>query len=385
MTARPDIAIISGVGQTEYSKASGRSELRLGLEAILEACRDADLDPTDVDGFVGYPFSVAAEDIVSNLGLKRLRFSCEVHMGGASAVASLQHARVAIEQGIARAVVIVRARNGYSGPRQHARPSHLPAQSFRRQLEHPYAWNVAAQRYALICRRYMIEYGLTRQELGAVALTMREHAQRNPNAMTFGRTLTMEQYLTGRVIADPYTLFDCCLETDGACAVVVTSADHAVSGRGHARIRAVAEGRPDSPDDLTNRLDLLTIGLHRAAPVAWEAAGAGPQDMDAAMIYDCFTFELIHQLEAAGFVETGQAGKFIGSGAIALGGRLPVNTHGGLMSEGHLGGLNHVIEAVRQLRHQCAGRQVDNARLIAVTGWGDLGDGSLAVLERMEA
>lgn len=375
-------AIISGVGETEYSKSSGRTVLRLGLEATIAACADAGIDPSDIDGVVSYPFSISPEELVSSLQISHLRFSCEVHMGGASAVASLAHAADAIEAGRARHVLIVRARNGYSGPRQSARPSHLPNLALRAQLEAPYGWNVAAQRYAMICRRYMIEHGLTREQMGAVALTMRAHARLNPRAMMHDRELTMEQYLAGRTICDPYTLFDCCLETDGACAVIVSAGDSAPVGRDRVAIRAVAEGRPPFPDDLTNRPDLLEIGLDKAAPMAWEIAGVGPSEMDAAMIYDCFTFELIHQLESAGFAEVGRGGELAESGALRLGGALPVNTHGGLLSEGHLQGLNHVIEAVRQLRRECGSRQVDDARLIAVTGWGDLGDGSMAVLER---
>jgi len=191
----------------------------------------------------------------------------------------------------------------------------------------------------------------------------------------------METYLSGRTIADPYTRFDCCLETDGACAIIVTAADRPTRRDVDARIVAVGEGRPESPDDLTNRPDLLAVGLAPAAARAWERAGLGPQDVDAAMIYDCFTFEVVHQLEAAGFVPEGQAGPFCADGHIDLGGRLPVNTHGGLLAEGHMSGLNHVVEAVRQLRGEAIGRQVPDARHVAVTGWGDLGDGALAVLD----
>jgi acetyl-CoA acetyltransferase len=374
--------VISGVGETEYSKSSGRSELRLGLDATVAACRDAGVDPRDIDGFIGYPFGITAEDISSNLGVRELGFTSGVSMGGASAVASLRLAGLAIASGAAHHVLVVRARNGYSGSRIGERPSQLPSQHLRRELEHPYGWRVPAQRYAMICRRYIHEYGLSREQLGAVAVTMRVHAQLNPHAQMYGRPLTMDDYLAGRLIADPYTFYDCSLETDGACAILVSDAALATTRDWCARVLAVAEGHPDSPDDLTNRPDLLAIGLDHAADNAWNRAGMGPSDMNAAMIYDCFTFELLHQLEAAGFTAEGESGAFVAAGQIALGGSLPVNTHGGLLSEGHLSGLNHVLEAVRQLRGECGPRQVGNARRIAVTGWGDLGDGSLAVLDR---
>lgn len=375
------VAVIEGVGQTSYSRKSGRSEMDLAFQAILAACADADLDPRDIDGVLTYPFSVSAEDVVSNLGLRRLRYSATITMGGASAVASLGHAAHAVAYGAAEHIVIVRARNGYSGPRVHERPSPLPGQAFRRDLEHPYGWNTPAQYYAMLCQRYMHEHELTREQLGTVAVTASEHAQLNPRAQTNGFRLTMEKYLSGRRISDPYTRYDCSLETDGACAVIVGDKHRVTARPVHATIRDVAEGRPQTPDDLTNRPDFLTIGLDDAAAEVWNRTGLGPGDMDAAMIYDCFTFEVIHQLEAAGFAPQGYGGEFVARGSTRLGGKLPVNTHGGLLAEGHLSGLNHVIEAARQLRGECGQRQVPGCKLIAVTGWGDLGDGALAVLE----
>lgn len=376
-------AVVEGVGETEYSKRSGRTVTRLAVEAVLAACRDAGLDPRAVDGIVTYPYSVRAEDIVANLGLPRLSWGTTVAMGGASAVSALRQAANAVLADEAGHVVVVQARNAHSGGRVGTRPSQVPGQHFRRQLEHPYGWHTPAQYYAMICRRYIHSHGLTREQLGAVALAARRHANRNPRAQMHGRALTMADYLDGRLIADPFTLFDCSLETDGACAVVVTTADRAAPRPRHAAFRAGAEARPQTPDDLTNRTDLLRIGLEEAARTTWERAGAGPGDMAAAMVYDCFTFEVLHQLEAAGFAAEGTAGAFVASGATDLGGALPVNTHGGLLSEGHLAGLNHVIEAVRQVRGECGPRQVPDCDLVAVTGWGDLGDGSMAVLESM--
>lgn len=376
-------AVIEGVGQTDYTRRSGRSVIQLAMEAILAACRDAGLDPRQIDGVLTYPNSVRAEDVMSNLGLHRLTYSVTVAMGGASAVASLGHAATAVRHGPVRHVVIVQARNASSGQRVGARPSQIAGQHFRRQLEHPYGWNTPAQYYAFICRRYQHEVGLTSTQLAAVALSARRHAQLNPHAQMYGRTLDLDGYLAGRMIADPFRLFDCSLETDGACAVLVTVPELAAARPRHAAIRAVAEGRPPTPDDLTNRPQFLAIGLSSAAAGVWQETGMGPDDMDAVMVYDPFTFQVILQLEAAGFAAPGQAGPLAERGGLDLAGPLPVNTHGGLLSEGHLAGLNHVIEGVRQLRGECGQRQVPDCRRVAVTGWGDLGDGSFAVLQQV--
>jgi len=198
--------------------------------------------------------------------------------------------------------------------------------------------------------------------------------------MMYGRPLTMEEYASSRVIADPYLMLDCCLETDGAAAVLVTTKDRATGSNAPIELMGVAEGHADSADDIVNRRDFFQTGLTKAAPRAFAQAGLGPEDMDFAMIYDCFTFEVIQQLEEAGFCARGEGGRFVEEGNIKLGGSLPVNPSGGLLSEGHLAGINHIVEAVRQLRGHGEARQVDGARLAAVAGWGDLGDGSLAIL-----
>lgn len=376
------VAIVEGVGQTAFCKNSGRSAEALIAEAILLACKDAQLDPRDIDGILPCVHTTAPEPVASWFGMKDVRFTAENHTGGAAPVASLGLAKQAVESGAAKHVLIVVGYTGSSGPRVKDRPSDLPSQHFRRHLENPYGWTVPGQRYAMICRRYMHEYGLKKEQLGAIAVSARKHAQLNPRAQMHGRELTLEQYMTSRMVWDPFQLYDCSLETDGAAAVLVTLSDYAQTDRANdAFILGVEEGRPDTPDDLVNRPDYLAIGLDKAAPKVWAKVGLGPSDMDAAMIYDCFTFELLHQLESGGFVAHGEAGKFVGEGNITLGGSLPVNTHGGHLSGGHMLGLNHVVEGVLQLRGECGARQVVGAHHIAVTGWGDLGDGSIAVLK----
>lgn len=374
-------ATITGVGQTEFSSASGRSTARLAFEAMSEAARDAGIDTSQIDGIVPFPMGPTSEDLMPLLGTADVRFTAVPHLGGASSTAGLRLAALAVVAGAAENVVVFVARNGRSGERIDQRVRQLSGQVYRQQLEYVHGMNTPAQWYSLVCRRHMHEFGTTREALGTVAMTMRRHAQLNEHAQMYGRELTWEQYLSAPVIADPYLKYDCCLETDGAAAVIVSSAARARDAAGTpVRIASVVEGHPDSADDIANRQDFFNTGLTKAAPRGFGLAGLTPADVDVALVYDCFTFEVIQQLEEAGFCGRGDGGPFVTEGNIGLDGSLPVNPHGGLLSEGHVAGMNHVVEAVRQLRNDCGSRQVPGARVAAVTGWGDMGDGALALL-----
>jgi len=390
MFSLKDKACIAGIGDTEYSRGArdGKSAFALQLEASLRAIEDAGLSPKQIDAIVvPFPRMGTAEEFAANLGIEDLRLASALHMGGAGPVAALQHAAMAVATGSASCVLIPAGWNGYSGMRaMHAVAtdvSAIPGGAIARDYYLPYGLTAPPQWYALLARRHMYQFGTSAEQLGAVALAMRAHAQLNPKAVMRGRPMTMEDYLASPIIAGPYRLFDCCLETDGAAAVVVTAADRARDlKQSPVHIMSTAEGRPHPADEITSRKDIFHTGLTDAAPRAFAMAGVTPQDVDFVEIYDCFTFEVIQQLEEAGFCKRGEGGAFVEGGRIELGGELPVNTHGGLLSEAHVLGMSHIVEAVRQLRGDAGERQVQGAEIGVVTGWGDFGDGSIAVLRR---
>lgn len=389
MESLRDRACIVGIGETEYTRGpgSGLSQLGVQLQASIRAIEDAGLTPKDIDGVLPFPNLNTAEDFAVNLGIENLRYAATSQMGGAASVAALQSAAMAVVLGIANYVLLPAGWNGYSGRRvreivttdQAAMSGGLVA----RDYYIPYGLTAPLQWFSLMARRHMHEFGTKPEHLGAVAVAMRKHAQLNPKAIMYGRPMTLEDYMASPIISDPYRLFDCCLESDGGAAVVVTTAERARDLRQPpVYIMGIAEGHPYPADDITNRRDIFTVGLTYAAPLAFRMAGVTPADIDFAEIYDCFTFEVIQQLEEAGFCKRGEGGPFVEGGRIELGGELPVNTHGGLLSEAHVLGMSHVVEAVRQLRGQAGERQVPDAKIGVVTGWGDFGDGSIAILRR---
>lgn len=378
-----DKAAISGVGETVYTRGTQKSGLALQLEASLTAIADAGLSPRDIDGVVPYfPGGAVAEDFIANLGLSDLALSAFVPMGGATCVAALQMAAMAVATGVCRNVLISVGRTGYSGARASERLLQFPVFAQAAEFEAPIGIFAPAQLYAPGARRHMELYGTTSRHFAEVAVVTRQHAMLNGNAV-MNKPLTVEEHHASRMIADPLRLFDCSLESDGGAAIVVSAADRARDLRKPlVTLMGVAEGHPDSPASIAQRPDILEFGLARAAPRAYAMAGVGPQDMDLAEIYDCFTFTVINQLELLGFCKKGEGGPFVMGGRIALGGELPINTHGGLLSQGHVVGLNHVIELTRQLRREAGKAQVQDAELGLVTGYGDMGDGSVAILRR---
>jgi acetyl-CoA acetyltransferase len=380
-------AAITGIGETEYSKASGMTQKALNMQAATRAIEDAGLRPRDVDGVIASTSEggLAAEEFIVNLGIPVLRFSVGLHMGGASGVAGIECAAMAVALGVAKHVLVVSGRNGYSGARisqaktVRGDQAASPTQLTWLQFEAPFGVIVPMHWYGLVARRHMHLYGTTSRQLGAVAVTMRQHAALNPKAI-MKAPITIEDHQQSRMVSDPFHLFDCCIETDGATAILVSSAERAADLKQQpAFILGVAAAYPDAP--IGTRPDLTHTGVDKAAPRAFEMADLSPKDIRLAELYDPFTIMPILHLESLGICDPGEGGPFVESGGIGLGGRVPVNTHGGLHSQAHsMSGLNHVAEAVKQLRGVAGPAQVREPDPCVVTGFGGFGAGSVAIL-----
>ena len=383
MTLR-DKACVTGIGETAYMRGSPKTAFELQIESSLKAIADAGLTPKDIDGIIPIGLiSGTADDFIDNFGLPDLRFSALIPHGGASPAMALQCAAAAVAGGVCNHVLITFGRNvsaaaNKAGARIHAMPQ------FHFVTEFEYATgNIApAQLYAPMARRHMELYGTTVEQFGEVAVACREHALLNDNAV-MKKSITLEDHRKSRMIADPFRLLDCSLESDGGAAVVVSAAERAGDLR-HRKvyISGVATGHPDSPGAITQRPDMTSLGIGKAAPRAFQMAGVTPADIQVAEIYDCFTYAVIRQLEDMGFCAKGEGGPFVQGGRLKLGGALPTNTHGGLLSQAHVWGLNHIVELVRQLRGDAGRAQVKDVELGLVTGYGDMGDGALAIMRR---
>jgi acetyl-CoA acetyltransferase len=378
---------IVGVGNTAYTRGTDRTTLDLHLEASRLALADAGLTTADVDGVM--PSASAgrcAEDFILNLGLRDLAFSTTVHMGGASLIASIQSACLAIEAGIASCVLVPAGRRGYSGERVSTGDNIVDrVMADVHEFELPYGNIVAAQWFAHAAQRHMYEYGTTSEQLGHVAVTCRAHANLNPQALMYGRPMTLGDHQASRMITTPFRLFDCSLESDGAGALIITSAERARDLSAPAvLVSGVGEAHGYPPTSLTQKRDMPVVhSLRRAARRAFAMAGVAVGDLDCLMIHEGFSWYVIAALEALGVVQPGEGGPYVEAANIRLGGALPVNPHGGALSEGHVSGVNHVIEAVRQLRREVpAERQVEPCDTVAVVNEGNFFDGSVLVLTR---
>ena len=379
-----DKACVSGVGETVYERGSTKTAFELQIASSLLAIKDAGLSPTDIDGVIPIGIvSGTAEDFIDNFGIPDLRFSALIPHGGASPAIALQTATAIVAAGICNHILITFGRSvTASANKAGARIHQMPQFHYVTEFEHPMGNSAPAQIYAPMARRHMELYGTTVQQFRAVAVAHRQHALLNDNAI-MKKPITLEDHRNSRMIADPFRLFDCSLESDGGAAVVISAADRAADLK-HRRvfISGVSAGHPDSPASITQRADMTSLGLSKAAPRAFEMAGVKPEDIDVAEIYDCFTYAVIRQFEDMGFCKKGEGGAFVEGGRIGPGGALPTNTHGGLLSQAHVWGLNHIVELARQLRGDAGRAQVTDAELGVVTGYGDMGDGGLAIMRR---
>ena len=377
-TEHRDKCSIVGIGATEFSKASGRSELSLATQAILAAVEDAGLEPDDVDGLVHCDYDRAKfTDVAESLGLSNVTYWSAVGPGGVAPAGMVAQAVAAIESGQATTVAVYRSLNGRSGRRYGSgvegmtQPRVGGDQSWD-EFFLPYGLVTPGQFFALLANRHMTQFGTTSEDLGAIAVACRERANHNPAAQMRDRKMSMDDYLASRLISAPLRLFDFCLETDGACAVIVTSSDRAKDLRQvPASIRAVAQGTIKGGQGgimfpVLVREDVTSLAARPMAETLYRRAGLGPGDVDVAQLYDCFTITVLLQLEDYGFCAPGEGGPFAASGALDLTGSLPINTSGGHLSEGYIHGMNHIVEGVRQIRGDSTS-QVPNAEVVLVT------------------
>jgi acetyl-CoA acetyltransferase len=363
-----DRAAIVGVGYTEFSKRSGVSTLALALRAISAALEDAGLTIADVDGVATHRVgdSAQASIVAQSLGIRDLRFHLDLWGGGSTSASVVGAAAMAVATGTADCVVCWRAVNARSEFRMGGTDRSSP-DTVEFQYQTPYGYVAPPQQFAMVARAYMSRYGITAEDLGRVAITERAHAATNERAL-MRAPLSMADYLASRWIVEPLRLFDCCLETDAAVALVVTTPERA---RDLLRPVVLVAGAATGGGHTlysNRRGDLTASAARDMAPRLFAAAGVSPEEIDVAELYDAFTPLVLIQLEDYGFCAKGEAAGFVASGGMALGGELPVNTHGGFLSEGYVHGLNHVAEAVQQLRGDCGDRQVGGARVALATG-----------------
>jgi acetyl-CoA acetyltransferase len=373
-----DRAAVVGIGATEFSKDSGRSELKLAVEAIAAAMADAGLALHELDGLCTYAMDKNPEiEVFRNIGGRDLKFFSRIDYGGGAACAPLLQAAMAVHSGVAEVVVCYRAMNERSQYRfgQGFIAPPLPnAESANWGWTVPFGLVTPASWVAMAAQRYMHDFGATSEDFGRVSVACRRHAANNPHAWFYGKPITLAQHQASRWIVEPLRLLDCCQESDGAVAIVVTSTERARHLRHPpALIRAAAQGATDDQMNMTSfyRPDisaLSEIGL--VARQLYQMGGLGAADIQTGVLYDHFSPFVLPQLEAFGFCGRGEGKDFVRDGNIELGGALPVNTHGGQLGEAYIHGLNGVAEAVRQVRGTSVNQVADVENVLVTAGTG---------------
>ncbi len=375
-------AAIVGIGATDFSKDSGRSELRLAAEAVLDALDDAGLSPADVDGLTTFTMDSNTEVAVARAtGIGELKFFSKIHYGGGAACATVQQAAMAVATGVADVVVAYRAFNERSGMRFGQVQTRLvgdggaqaDSTAADNSFSYPHGLSTPAAQVAMIAQRYMHLSGATSRDFGVISVADRKHAANNPKAYFYQKPITIEDHQNSRWIAEPLRLLDCCQETDGAVAIVVTSVERARDLKQRpAVIEAASQG--SSPDQYTMvsyyrpELGLPEMGV--VGRQLWEQSGLSPGDIQTAVLYDHFTPFTLIQLEELRFCGKGEAKDFIAGGAIEVGGRLPINTHGGQLGEAYIHGMNGIAEGVRQLRGTSVNPVPDVEHVLVTAGTG---------------
>ncbi|MFE4002649.1 lipid-transfer protein [Nocardioides sp. YIM B13467] len=371
-------AAIVGIGATEFSKDSGRSELQLSVEATRAALKDAGLAPADVDGVTTFTMDTSAEiALARELGLGDLRFFSRINYGGGAACATIQQAAMAVATGVADVVVAYRGFNERSGQRfgqvQPWAAQQVNTNGIDNAWTYPLGLSTPAATVAMQARRYMHDYGVNSADFGAVAVADRRHAATNPAAFFYRKPITLEDHQASRMIADPLHLLDCCQESDGAVAIVVTSPERARDlPNPPVTIAAAAQGSAADQYVMTSYYR-DEIGIPEMGVVAkdlWRQSGLTAADIDTAVLYDHFTPYVLMQLEELGFCGRGEAKDFVRDEAIEIGGRLPVNTHGGQLGEAYLHGMNGIAEGVRQVRGTSVNQVTGAAHVLVTAGTG---------------
>ena len=368
-------AAIIGAGQTEFSKNADRSETQLAGEAILAALADAGLGPGDVDGLVSYTIDPVEEtELVRAIGIQEVGWSSRVPYGGGGSQGVLLHAAAAVASGAADVVVAYRALRARSGNRfgratGGVQPTSAHSGTTAMQWAFPYGVFTPASWMSLNATRYMHAFGVTSEDFGRAVVQLRAYAATNPSAHFYGRPITLEDHQMSRWIAEPcIRLFDCCQETDGAVALVITAADRARDTRAPVVIETAAGAglfeQEVASDHYRGDLSIMD-GSVALARRLFDASGVSRADIDVAMVYDAFSPILLMQLEGLGFCGFGEAAGFIADGNLGPKGALPSNTNGGLIGEGSIHGLNLTLEAVRQLRGHAV-NQLDDPRCALV-------------------
>lgn len=366
---------IVGIGATEFSKDSGRSTIRLAVECSEAAIRDAGLTPNQIDGIVIFSVEENPEiEVARNLGIKDLTHFSRIHHSGGAACGTIQQAAMAVHSGAAQYVLVYRAFNERSGFRFGTGVQALPTGPTPASVDYgwssPYGLLTPAQWVAMFARRYMHEYGASSEDFGRVAVAFRKHAATNPAAFFYQKPITLEDHQSSRWIVKPLHLLDCCQESDGGQAFVVTTLDRARDlPSPPAVIASVAQGSGEDQQMMKSYYRPCITGIPEMAVCArqlWEDTGFAPNDIQTAVLYDHFTPLILPQLEEFGFCKRGEAKDFIKAGTIELGGRLPVNPNGGQIGEAYIHGMNGIAEAVRQVRGTAV-NQVAHVQNVLVT------------------
>ena len=372
-------AAIVGLGATEFSKNSGRTELRLAMESVLAALADAGIDPSEVEGFSSYTMDKVPEyEIARLLGAKNVKFFSQIPHGGGAACAPVMHAAMAVATGVAKTVVVFRAMNERSwyrfGNGSYGFGNTPIFENVNYGWYMPHGFHTPAAWVAMFARRYMHTYGVTSEDFGRVAVAVRDFAATNPAAFFYGKPITLADHQASKWIAEPLHLLDCCQESDGAVAMVITSSERARDLKQKPVIvKAASQGIADGQQSMTSFYRDDITGLPEMAVVANELyaqSGLTPEDFQTAVIYDHFTPFVMTQLEEFGFCKRGEAKDFVRAGMHARGGKLPINTHGGQLGEAYIHGMNGVAEAVRQVRGTAANQVADVHNVLVTAGTG---------------